>query len=98
MEILATSAGVQRLILVCLKHDLTTRQKTAMVPHANRPGKSPFVAAGFIFTLGRICREVEYDPGLYFAGEEVALAARAYTHGYDFFYPIENVIWQMAAP
>jgi len=93
VDILDTDAGIQRLILVRLKRDLTTRQKTELVPSAEQPGKSPFIAAGFIFTLGRFCREVEYDPNLYFAGEEIALAARAYTHGYSFYYPTENVIW-----
>jgi hypothetical protein len=86
-------SGVQRLILVRMNRDLTTCQKTEIVSSTERPGKSPFIAAGFIFTLGRFCHEVEYDPRLYFAGEEIAMAARAFTHGYNFYYPTENVIW-----
>ena len=48
---------------------------------------------GKIFTLGPFCREVEYDPLLYFSGEEISLAARAFTHGYDFFVPNEDLLW-----
>jgi hypothetical protein len=49
-----------------------------------------FVSAHFLFTVGSFVREVPYDPDLYFHGEEIALAVRAYTWGYDFFHHIES--------
>jgi len=55
------------------------------------PGHPPFlqasVAAGFLFAPGSIIEEVPYDPHLYFFGEEITLAARLWTHGYDLFHP-----------
>ena len=36
---------------------------------------------------------VPYDPTLYFLGEEITLAVRAYTHGYDLFHPSETIVW-----
>jgi len=38
---------------------------------------------------------VPYDPQVYFAGEEISLAARAFTSGYDLLYPNENLIWHL---
>lgn len=44
------------------------------------------IAAGFIFCAGSFVEEVPYDPFLYFHGEEHALAARAFTHGWCIFH------------
>lgn len=87
------AAGVQRLIIAEVRDDRTTLQKTEVVPCTDVPGSSPSVAAGQIFTRGQFVRDVPYDPNVYFAGEEISLAARAFTHGYDLFYPNENLIW-----
>jgi hypothetical protein len=92
---LNTAVGVQRLMLEHLRPNLGAQQKCEMAPDLSRPGKSPLIAAGLVFTLGRFCVDVPYDPELYFGGEEIALAARAYTHGYDFFYPNENLVWHL---
>jgi hypothetical protein len=62
-------------------------------PDGSKPVPARFIAAGFMFTLGRFCNDVPYDPSLYFAGEELSLALRAYTHGYDFYHPPEQVLW-----
>jgi hypothetical protein len=94
-ERVVTDVGVQVLKLEHLRPNLTARQKTEMAPDLSLPGKSPLLAAGLIFTGGQFCVEVPYDPDLYFAGEEIALAARAYTHGWDFFYPNENLVWHL---
>lgn len=52
-----------------------------------KPIPSRFLSAHFIFTLGSWCQEVPYDPEYYFHGEEISLAARSYTWGYDLFHP-----------
>lgn len=52
-----------------------------------RPRPSAFVAAGFLFGDRRWIDEVPYDPCLYFQGEEITLAARLFTSGWDIFSP-----------
>ena len=69
------------------------RQRGALADEGGRPGRHPFVAAGHLFTVGRFCRDVPYDPDIYFVGEEISLALRAYTHGYDLYYPHEHLLW-----
>ena len=85
--------GMQKLVLNRMRSDLTTVFKSVLVEDDSQPAPSAFLGAGQVFTLGSFCREVEYDPGLYFAGEEISLSARAYTWGYDFFCPNEDLIW-----
>lgn len=57
------------------------------------PVPSRFYSAHFAFTLGEFCREVPHNPHYYFHGEEISIAARAYTWGYDLFHPHRVVIW-----
>lgn len=58
-----------------------------------RPIPSRFMSGGFYFTSGLHCREVKYDPNLYFEGEEISLSIRSYTLGYDLFHPHRNLVW-----
>lgn len=58
-----------------------------------KPLPARFYSAHFCFTLGEFCLEVPHDPNYYFHGEEISIAARAYTHGYDLFHPNKVVIW-----
>jgi hypothetical protein len=51
------------------------------------PVPSRFYSAHFCFTLGQFAVEVQHDPEMYFHGEEISIAARAFTHGYDLFHP-----------
>ena len=57
------------------------------------PVPSRFYSAHFCFTLGEFSNEVQHDPDYYFHGEEISIAARAYTHGYDLFHPHKVLIW-----
>ena len=57
------------------------------------PMPSRFFSAHFCFTLGIFAEEVKHDPQFYFHGEEISLAVRAYTHGYDLFHPHKVVAW-----
>jgi len=52
-----------------------------------------FFSAHFAFTIGDMVREVPHDPNYYFHGEEISLAMRCFTHGYDLFTPHRNVVW-----
>ena len=51
------------------------------------PVPARFYSAHFAFTLGQFSKEVQHDPQMYFHGEEISIAVRAYTHGYDLFHP-----------
>tara|TARA_R110001599_G_scaffold253766_1_gene454087 strand:+ start:16714 stop:17946 length:1233 start_codon:yes stop_codon:yes gene_type:complete len=57
------------------------------------PQRARFLSGHFIFTLGQFVHEVPYDPDLYFIGEEISLAVRAFTHGYSLLHPSEHVMW-----
>ena len=60
----------------------------------NKLYKTPFIAAGMLFTEYTFLQDVPFDPNLpyIFIGEEILLSARAYTNGYDVFIPTENII------
>lgn len=57
------------------------------------PMRARFYSAHCTFTLGDFCREVQHDPEYYFHGEEISIAARAYTWGYDLFHPHKILAW-----
>lgn len=62
-------------------------------PSRDRPARARFVSAHFLFAAGAFAQEVPYDPSIYFVGEEITLAVRAFTHGYDLFHPAEALVW-----
>lgn len=62
------------------------QQRTEPVP-------ARFYSAHFCFTLGSFVTEVPHDPEYYFHGEEISIAVRAYTWGYDLFHPHKTVVW-----
>ena len=57
------------------------------------PVPARFYSAHLCFTLGEFSNEVQHNPEYYFHGEEISIAVRAYTHGYDLFHPHKVVIW-----
>jgi hypothetical protein len=57
------------------------------------PIPTRFFSAHFVFTSGQFIKDVPYDPNLYFHGEEISMAVRAYTHGYDLFAPNQIICW-----
>jgi len=58
-----------------------------------KPIPARFYSAHFAFTLGQFCKEVPHDPEYYFHGEEISIAVRAFTWGYDLFHPHKIVAW-----
>jgi len=58
-----------------------------------KPLPARFVSGHYYFTYGFHCEECNYDPELYFTGEEISLSVRSYTLGYDLFHPHRTVIW-----
>jgi hypothetical protein len=59
----------------------------------DEPLPARFYSAHFCFTLGEFALEVQHDPEYYFHGEEISIAVRAYTHGYDLFHPHKVICW-----
>jgi hypothetical protein len=57
------------------------------------PIPARFYSAHFCFTLGQFVQEVPHDPEYYFHGEEISIAVRAFTHGYDLFHPHQIIAW-----
>ena len=57
------------------------------------PIPSRFYSAHFAFTVGQFAVEVQHDPEFYFHGEEITIAVRAFTHGYDLFHPHKIIAW-----
>lgn len=57
------------------------------------PIPARFYSAHFAFTLGQFSDEVQHDPEFYFHGEEITIAVRAFTHGYDLFHPHKIIAW-----
>ena len=57
------------------------------------PVTARFYSAHYCFTLGQFSTEVQHNPEYYFHGEEISIAARAYTWGYDLFHPHKVLIW-----
>lgn len=57
------------------------------------PVPARWFSAHFCFTLGEFCIEVPHDPNYLFHGEEISIAARAYTWGYDLFHPHRMICW-----
>ena len=60
---------------------------------ARQPIPARFLSGHFLFAPGSFVEEVPYDPDLYFHGEEITLAIRAYTWGYDLFHPHRTLLW-----
>jgi Glycosyltransferase (GlcNAc) len=57
------------------------------------PIPARFYSAHFAFTIGAFCEQVKHDALLYFLGEEITMAVRAFTHGYDLYHPHQVIVW-----
>ena len=57
------------------------------------PIPARFYSGHFTFGDGSFAKEVQHDPSLYFHGEEISIAVRAWTSGYDLFHPHEIIAW-----
>jgi len=58
-----------------------------------KPIPARFYSAHFCFTLGEFSNEVQHNENYYFHGEEISIAVRAFTHGYDLFHPHRVICW-----
>lgn len=58
-----------------------------------KPMRARFYSAHFAFADGSFATEVQHDPEYFFHGEEISIAARAFTYGYDLYHPHKVVVW-----
>lgn len=86
------SRAVSRLVFHHFNEKGIPSMQSAVM-NESRPRAGGFIAAGLIFCDGHFIENVPYDPQLFFNGEEISLAARAYTHGYDVYTPHKVLIW-----
>lgn len=59
----------------------------------DKPVPARFLSGHFCFGPNKWAKEVRHDPDIFFAGEEINLTVRSFTHGYDLFHPHRVVIW-----
>ena len=57
------------------------------------PVRGRFYSAHFAFTDGKFSVDVQHDPEMYFHGEEISIAVRAFTHGYDIYHSNKLIAW-----
>lgn len=58
-----------------------------------KPMRARFISGGFVFSDGSFVDEVMTDEDQFFSTEEIVMAVRAYTHGYDLFHPHRALLW-----
>jgi hypothetical protein len=66
---------------------------TDMRAAPSAPVPTALLAAGQVFAPGRIVEEVPYDPYIYFQGEEISMAVRLWTHGWDLYLPNDCLLY-----
>eukprot|EP00980_Cylindrotheca_fusiformis_P002711 scaffold627_cov125-Cylindrotheca_fusiformis.AAC.28 len=73
------------------------RQKGRLLQSSDRPIPCLLYAAGFNFGPASVIQDVPYDPTLdyLFFGEELSMAVRLYTSGYDLYAPPETVVFHL---
>jgi hypothetical protein len=59
------------------------------------PVPARFSSLHFAFAAGSFNEELAHDEDVYFFGDEVVLALRAFTHGYDLFHPHYVLGWHL---
>ena len=60
---------------------------------AGGPLPTPFIASNFLFSPAAAVREVPIDPHHYFDGDDISMATRYWTSGWDMFSPVEHLTW-----
>jgi Glycosyltransferase (GlcNAc) len=83
---------VSRIVFNCFTQEGIVQMLTADITETI-PMRCGYLAGGFIFSDGSFVREVPNDPNIFFIGEEISMAARAFTHGYDTYAPHKILLW-----
>lgn len=59
------------------------------------PAKGLLIAAGFLFAKREFVNAIPYDPKFYFNGEELSIALRLYTNGWDVVHIPRVPLWHL---
>ncbi len=59
------------------------------------PCPNAFVAAGMLYGPSEMIQAAPYDPNLYFYGEEISLALRLWSHGFNLYNPDKPLIFHL---
>ena len=59
----------------------------------SKPMKSHTVLGALVFTIGDFVKEIPYDERISFMGEELCIAIRSYTRGWEIYAPNEMICW-----
>ncbi len=59
------------------------------------PVRGILVSAHFLFGPAEIDREIPNDPHMYFVGDELPMALRYFTHGYNVYHPGVCCVWHL---
>lgn len=59
------------------------------------PLPGALASGNYLFGPSSLIADVPYDPHLYFYGEEISIAVRLWTHGYDFFNPNKTLVYHL---
>lgn len=77
-----------------MMHRLTGHSVAAW-ERLRRPLPAGYVSLHLLFAEGHFNEMVPMDPAIYFFADEVAVALRAFTHGYDLFHPHVLLGWHL---
>lgn len=64
-----------------------------VIEDKSKPHKSHTVLAAMIFAPGTFVEEIPYDERITFMGEELCIAIRAYTRGWEIYAPNKMLMW-----
>jgi hypothetical protein len=71
----------------------TAVNKGGTCVNISKPAPNALMSAHFCFGPSEIISDIEYDPLLYFIGEEISLSGRLWTSGYDLFIPHQVTVY-----
>lgn len=61
--------------------------RSSYLKEDDRIKRSPFIAAGYNFTFAKLHKNVLVNPEMYYLGDELPMAIRYYTHGWNNYCP-----------
>lgn len=59
------------------------------------PVPGSFLAGGFLFHAGKVCKDIPYCPDVCFIGDEILHDIRLFTHGYRIFHPAKWLVYHL---
>jgi hypothetical protein len=83
---------------VFFDHSGIAKIKGGFAMNLDQPIHHAFFSGGFSFALANIIKDYEYDPYIFFVGEEITTVIRLWTKGYDLFVPHKIITYHLYNP